>query len=135
MSIYVDTHVVVWLHAGEVDRLSPSATTRIEDDDVVVSPAVLLELKLLQEIGRIPLAAERPFDFLGTRFSAGIRPAHEIQDSRMKRLLIAVSHSVTKEPQRFLLGNRRGEGGVDEAVQRNPLLLGQLLSLPLQIVF
>lgn len=53
MSIYLDTHVVVWLHAGQVNRLSATAQQQIDENDLVMSPAVLLELKFLQEIGRI----------------------------------------------------------------------------------
>jgi len=51
--MYLDTHVVVWLYAGELDRFPSSAVGRIEENDLVISPAVLLELQFLKEIKRI----------------------------------------------------------------------------------
>jgi len=56
---HLDTHVVVWLAAGEVEKLSPQAADAIRKSDLVVSPMVLLELQYLYEIKRIlkePLA-------------------------------------------------------------------------------
>lgn len=51
--MYLDTHVVVWLYAGEQDRFPASAAGRIEENDLIISPAVLLELQFLKEIKRI----------------------------------------------------------------------------------
>lgn len=49
----LDTHVVVWLYAGEIQRLSPRAVRAVEQDTLVVSPFVQLELTYLHEIGRL----------------------------------------------------------------------------------
>lgn len=51
--MYLDTHIVVWLYAGETERLSASAVDYIEGNDLRISPAVLLELQFLKEIKRI----------------------------------------------------------------------------------
>jgi PIN domain nuclease of toxin-antitoxin system len=51
--IYLDTHVVVWLYAGELDRLSEQARIMIEAEDLAVSPIVALELQYLRESGRL----------------------------------------------------------------------------------
>lgn len=51
--IYLDTHVVVWLYAGELDRISKPAQNLIEENDLVISPMVILELTYLQEIDRL----------------------------------------------------------------------------------
>lgn len=51
--IYLDTHVVVWLYAGETERLSEKAVELIENNDLLISPAVLLELQFLKEIKRV----------------------------------------------------------------------------------
>ena len=51
--IYLDTHIVVWLYDGLVDRLSMKAKTKIEKEDLKISPMVRLELSFLHEIGRI----------------------------------------------------------------------------------
>ena len=51
--MYLDTHAVVWLYAGELDRFSKHAAVLIEENDLRISPAVLLELQFLKEIKRI----------------------------------------------------------------------------------
>ncbi|MDA8164799.1 MAG: PIN domain-containing protein [Desulfobacteraceae bacterium] len=51
--IYLDTHVVAWAYAGEIDRFPPSVCRRIEESDLLISPFVLLELKYLHEIERL----------------------------------------------------------------------------------
>ena len=51
--IRLDTHVVVWLYAGEVERLSPVAAERLTTEELAISPIVELELTYLHEIGRL----------------------------------------------------------------------------------
>lgn len=57
--IYLDTHVVVWLYAGEVGRLGTRARAALETQELRVSPMVLLELEYLREIGRISARPEK----------------------------------------------------------------------------
>lgn len=56
--IYLDTHVVVWLYAGQVHRFSKSCWTWIDQSQLLVSPMVLLEIDYLKEIGRINIGAD-----------------------------------------------------------------------------
>lgn len=51
--VRLDTHIVVWLYAGTTDRLSKKVTEAINNNDVIVSPIVELELTYLHEIGRL----------------------------------------------------------------------------------
>jgi PIN domain nuclease of toxin-antitoxin system len=51
--IYLDTHVVVWLYAGEHALLTRTARRLIETEPLLVSPILLLELAFLEETGRI----------------------------------------------------------------------------------
>ena len=51
--IYLDTHVVVWLYAGEKKRFPAKAGKYIEENELLISPVVLLELQYLKEIGRL----------------------------------------------------------------------------------
>ncbi len=51
--IFLDTHVVVWLYAGEVDRFPPQARRALESESLVISPMVLLELQYLHELSRV----------------------------------------------------------------------------------
>lgn len=74
MSIYLDTHVVIWLHAGQVNRLSARAREQIDENDLLMSPAVLLELKLLQEIGRITPTPDVLFHDLQVSIGLAICP-------------------------------------------------------------
>jgi PIN domain nuclease of toxin-antitoxin system len=51
--IYLDTHVMVWLYAGEAERFSKRAVELIDHNELLISPVVLLELQFLKEIKRI----------------------------------------------------------------------------------
>ena len=54
--IYLDTHVVAWLYAGRVDLLTARAIELINEEELRISPAVILELEYLYEIRRISVA-------------------------------------------------------------------------------
>jgi len=63
--IFLDTHVVVWLYQGRTDLLSNRAKKIIEkEDDIYISPIVLLELQYLFEIGKIIKPAKIVFEAL-----------------------------------------------------------------------
>ena len=51
--IYLDTHVVVWLYAGLTEKLSNKAIETVENNQLLISPIVQLELQYLKEINRI----------------------------------------------------------------------------------
>jgi PIN domain nuclease of toxin-antitoxin system len=51
--VRLDTHIVVWLYAGTPDRFSVAVAEAINNNDLVVSPMVELELTYLFEIGRL----------------------------------------------------------------------------------
>ena len=78
--IHLDTHVVVWLFAGELDRLSKAACAAIEEEPLAICPIVTLEIEYLYEIGRL----ERPEEDIIGRLQAriGLRycstPWHEV---------------------------------------------------------
>ena len=56
MSVYLDTHVALWLYAGEIERISKRAAVLLNAEQITISPVVLLELRYLQEIGRLGAA-------------------------------------------------------------------------------
>lgn len=68
---YLDTHVAAWLFAGDVTRLSAAARAAIEKDDLLVSPAVVLELQYLYETKRVAEAADQVVEDL--RHRLGVR--------------------------------------------------------------
>jgi PIN domain nuclease of toxin-antitoxin system len=52
VNVHLDTHVALWLAAGEKRRLRPIAA-RLRRASVFVSPGVVVEMEVLGEIGRI----------------------------------------------------------------------------------
>jgi PIN domain nuclease of toxin-antitoxin system len=56
---YVDTHVLLWLYRNELERFSPAARRHLEADELVASPAVVLELQFLYEVGRFKPGARK----------------------------------------------------------------------------
>lgn len=56
MSAYLDTHVALWLYAGETQRVSKRAAVALNRESLAISPVVLLEMQFLREIGRISVA-------------------------------------------------------------------------------
>jgi PIN domain nuclease of toxin-antitoxin system len=69
---YLDTHVVAWLFAGDVTQLSAAARVAIEKDDLLVSPAVVLELQYLYETKRAADNAELVVEDLRHRLSVRV---------------------------------------------------------------
>jgi PIN domain nuclease of toxin-antitoxin system len=50
--IYLDTHVVAWLFAGRIDLLPAGVRRLLDMGELLISPAVELELQYLFEIQR-----------------------------------------------------------------------------------
>lgn len=71
MNVYLDTHVLIWLYAGEIEKLPAGARRAIDNHDVLASPAAILELELLHEIGRLRPTATKLAGVLAT--SIGLR--------------------------------------------------------------
>lgn len=62
--IYLDTHVVVWLYAGDLSVFSSKVLTLLEACELVISPIILLELQYLKEIKRIKKKPQVIFETL-----------------------------------------------------------------------
>jgi PIN domain nuclease of toxin-antitoxin system len=62
-TLYLDTHIVVWLRQKELEKFSKRALDAIENASMLlISPMVMMELKYLQEIGRL---TDTPYNILG----------------------------------------------------------------------
>ena len=48
--IYLDTHAVVWLYAGLVDKFNQPVRDLMNEQDIAISPVVRLELQFLFEV-------------------------------------------------------------------------------------
>ncbi|MEX0325483.1 MAG: type II toxin-antitoxin system VapC family toxin [Puniceicoccaceae bacterium] len=82
--IELDTHVVAWLHAGELKQIPRKVRARLDEEELLICPVVLLELEYLREIGRLTVTADRIFADLaaeiGLRIADGSFPG-VIQES------------------------------------------------------
>ncbi len=69
---YLDTHALIWLNPGEAAGMTDRARRAIEaDDELLLSPMVLLELENLHEIRRFRHSAQDWMVNIGAYF--GIR--------------------------------------------------------------
>jgi PIN domain nuclease of toxin-antitoxin system len=61
--IYLDTHVVLWTYFGEREKLSKTALEELDSSALMISPAVMMEMQVLYEVGK---SAVPPDQILGT---------------------------------------------------------------------
>jgi len=104
--IYLDTHVLVYLFAGEVNRLGGAARKAIDRHEVLASAAAVLELELLHEIGRLKPTASKLISAVAA--DIGLRvcdlPFRTIVDH-------ALSESWTRDPfDRLIVANAKAAG-------------------------
>jgi len=120
LSIYLDTQIVVWLGAGQTEKLSPPASAAIELSELEISPMVLLELEYLYEIKRIVKPPLALLDQLQTLIGLKVS-SHSFS---------AVAHTAlfetwTREPfDRIIVAHARSDGyagliSSDEKIQQN----------------
>ncbi|HOW82071.1 MAG TPA: PIN domain-containing protein [Spirochaetota bacterium] len=64
MKIFIDTNVIVRLYNGDLDLLSASAKKIINNNDVFISPMVIMELEYLFEIQKVKDNAKNVIDYL-----------------------------------------------------------------------
>ena len=84
--VFLDTHIAVWLYAGLIEKISDTAKQAIENNDLMISPLVRLELQYLFEIGRVTV---KPDTIVKNLFAAiGLRvsetPLQQIIEKAMK---------------------------------------------------
>jgi PIN domain nuclease of toxin-antitoxin system len=117
--IQLDTHVLVRLYLGQTGELGPSARQAIEEHAVEVSPAAILELELLHEIGRLRPTASKVIaaleDDLGLRVSG--LPFRKVMEHALKE-------NWGRDPfDRLIVANAKASGAIlvtkDEKIRRN----------------
>jgi PIN domain nuclease of toxin-antitoxin system len=98
--IYLDTHVVLWLYEGLLKKLPRAARKAIDENDLLISPIVRLELQYLHEIKRSTKPAGTILADLGAQigvtvcdlpFDRVVREASELSWTRdpFDRLIVA----------------------------------------------
>lgn len=90
---YLDTHVVVWLYAGEVGRFHGAVRAALRRDELRVSPMVLLELAYLHETGRTTVPGEIVVAELAARLGLSVCDAPFPEVAR-----IAAGMTWTRDP-------------------------------------
>lgn len=65
--IFLDTHVVVWLYAGLLEKISQPVQLLLNSEEIAISPIVRLELQYLYELGRVTVPAGAIIGDLGSR--------------------------------------------------------------------
>ena len=73
-SVYLDTHAAVFLHAGELERLGTEGKRQIENNDLLISPMVLLEMNYLYESKKIRYTAKEIYAVLNAAFGISLCP-------------------------------------------------------------
>lgn len=99
--IHLDTHVLLWLLAGEHARLPAGVRHLLESEPLGISPMVELELTHLHEIGRLTRPANEVLAEAGPALDLVVStaPFHRV-------VLAASTLSWTRDPfDRLIAGN------------------------------
>lgn len=117
--IHLDTHVLVRLYLGQADELGPSARRAIEEQELVVSPAAILELEFLHETGRLRPTASTVISALGQDINLRVSdlPFRTVVDHALKE-------TGGRDPfDRLIVANAKADGAAlvskDEKIHRH----------------
>jgi PIN domain nuclease of toxin-antitoxin system len=106
MTAYVDTHVLVWIGRGETDKISAAAQRALDDYDLLVSPAAVLEFEFLHEIGRLRASAEKMIALLESEIAIRVcdLPFRDVVNQTLKERW-------TRDPfDRLIVANAKAAG-------------------------
>ncbi|MDA9272280.1 PIN domain-containing protein [bacterium] len=70
--IFLDTHILVWLYAGLVEKIPLTIQDKLESVPLFISPMVELELNFLYEIGRLTVMGSDIIRHLNARLGISI---------------------------------------------------------------
>ncbi len=115
--IHLDTHVVVWLFAGDLGHFPPPVLERLEAEDLEISPMVVLELEYLFEIGRISVGGEAVLRDLEPRIGLKL-----CQEPLQEIIFAALARRWTRDPIDRIIASQAEIAGVklltkDEALR------------------
>ncbi len=72
MNLHLDTHVLVYLYAGDRERFPARAQTALDHARLVYSPIAELEVQYLYETGRITVGPDTVFPFLTDKIGLAV---------------------------------------------------------------
>ncbi len=122
---YLDTHVIVFLHAGDVSRLSIKAQSQIDKTDLLISPMVLLELEMLYDKGTIKYASSQILADLTQQiglsvcqmpFAQVVRSATTIKWTREPGDLLIVANAMANNSAPLITKDERIREGYNNAI-------------------
>jgi len=62
--IFLDTHVIVWLYGKQFEFIPESVQEKLDAEELLVSPMVVLELEYLFECKKIKVRGKKIIDYL-----------------------------------------------------------------------
>ena len=93
MSCFLDTHIVIWLYEKRLNLLSEKAKIFIEENDLLVSPIVNMEIEYLFEIKKIKDNSETIVSHLEKHIDL------RVENSDFKEIInISVNEKWTRDP-------------------------------------
>lgn len=122
---YLDTHVVVFLHSGDVDRISIKARNQIENTDLLISPMVLLQLEMLHDRHTIKYGASQILADLSQQIGLAVcqlpmaqivRRAVTIKWTREPGDLLIVANAMANNHAPLVTRDERIRGYYDNAI-------------------
>lgn len=122
---YLDTHVAVFLHAGDASRISAKAQNQIESTDLLISPMVLLELEMLYDKGTIKFSPSQILADLSQQiglsvcqlpFSQVVRSAATIKWTREPGDLLIVANALANNSAPLVTKDERIRSGYNNAI-------------------
>ncbi len=75
MNVHLDTHVAIWLHRGDADRIGRAALRTLRVHRPVISPMVQAELAILHDLGRLPVPPAQLVNELREQIDLGVSEA------------------------------------------------------------
>lgn len=102
-AICLDTHVVVWIAGGHSEKITKEAQALIAGAELLISPAVTLELQFLHEIGRVRAPATDAIRTLQRALDVRVAPG-----SYESVVAAALAESWTRDPfDRLIVAHAR----------------------------
>ena len=90
---YLDTHVVVWLNDGEIEKFSQKARSVINTSRLLISEFVRMELQYLHETGRLTEQPDTIIEYLKTEIGCELC-SHDLHSIVTE----ALTHQWTRDP-------------------------------------
>ena len=102
-TVCLDTHAVVWIIGGQTEKIGQEARALIAQAELILSPAVTLELQFLYEVGRVNAPASDAVRTL--QLALNVRVATDTFDSVVSA---ALAETWTRDPfDRLIVAHAR----------------------------